>query len=401
MRRSNIPTPPITRSPGTATLIHLLIGVFVVVLLSACSPELLPVQIQQEPTPTPRSSLATPLEGPAVAAPSLVVLSMIDESNGWGVSDTAVLRTDDGGITWHNVGPTDSVALGYSVTSDFLDVQHGWVLVPDPNNMLTGSLFRTADGGSTWSQALVPFGGGALRFLDANDGWMMASLGAGAGSMGVAVYQTTDGGSTWAQAYINDPNQPGAGDSLPLGGLKNSLAPSDMKNAWIGGVTYAPGVIYLYETHDSGHTWAQSSLKVPAGYEEAELETTGPIFTSSGVAFLPVHLSSQNGVMLAIYVSRDGGMSWLLTPTLIPFGGQVDFVSQDVGFVWNLTYFYMTKDGGQTWKTISPDVAFGDSFRGMDFLSPLVGFVLTDDANGSRVLYKTVDGGATWNIVAK
>jgi photosystem II stability/assembly factor-like uncharacterized protein len=37
----------------------------------------------------------------------------------------------------------------------------------------------------------------------------------------------------------------------------------------------------------------------------------------------------------------------------------------------------------------------------MDFVSPTVGFVITDDASGSRNLYNTTDGGATWNILGK
>ena len=79
----------------------------------------------------------------------------------------------------------------------------------------------------------------------------------------------------------------------------------------------------------------------------------------------------------------------------------MDFVSAEDGFVWNGTAFYVTKDGAQTWKTISPDVSFGDSFSGMDFVSPSIGFVLTSHASGLRGLYKTTDGGATWNVIGK
>jgi hypothetical protein len=240
-----------------------------------------------------------------------------------------------------------------------------------------------------------------MRFLDAKQGWIMASLGAGAGSMGVAIFQSKDGGSTWTQSYTNDPNQPNAGDSLPLGGLKDGLTPIDMQIAWVGGVTYTPGVIYLYESQDSGHSWNLFQLAPPAGYEQAQLETLGPTFVTLGAAYLPVSLASQNGELEAIYVSHNAGTSWVITPTLIPFGGKMDFVSADDGFVWNGTDFYVTKDGAQTWTTVPPDVAFGDSFSGMDFVSPTTGFVVTSDATGNRNLYKTTDGGATWNYLGK
>ena len=102
-------------------------------------------------------------------------------------------------LTWHNSGPQNPGQLGYFVAANFLDQSHGWILVPDENDMLKGVMHRTADGGATWEQVAVPFGGGDMHFMDPKHGWMMASLGAGAGSMGVAVFKTEDGGSTWSQ----------------------------------------------------------------------------------------------------------------------------------------------------------------------------------------------------------
>jgi photosystem II stability/assembly factor-like uncharacterized protein len=323
---------------------------------------------------------------------------MFDERSGWGISQTSVLRTADSATTWHTAGPSTGEASGYTVTSYFLDAAHGWILVPVPNDMLHGILYRSSDGGVSWMESPAPFGDGQLHFVDARRGWMMATLGAGAGSMGIAVFQTQDGGATWTQSYTNDPNQPEAGSSLPLGGLKNGIAATSIEKAWIGGVTYAPGTVYLYQTVDGGRSWTKSPVQDPAGYEQAELQTAGPVFVDAGIAYLPVHLSSQNGVLLAIYLSRDGGASWLLSPELIPQGGPMDFVSAQTGFVWNGTNFYATKDAAQSWTVVTPDLAFGDTFSGMDFVTPQVGFVLRTDASGIASLYKTVDGAATWTL---
>jgi photosystem II stability/assembly factor-like uncharacterized protein len=377
-----------------------LLGCLVLSLSAACSPAL-PLAgdtaTSKTETVTPTS---LPLAAPAIQSPALVAIRMFDESNGWGVSDTAILRTVDGARSWHDVSPTSVDSFGYATTTDFIDSLRGWALVSNPADMLSGILYRTSDGGATWDQAAVPFGGGALRFVDGRNGWMMASLGAGAGSMAIGVFQTQDSGATWSQEYINDPTQPGAGDTLPLGGLKNGITPIDALRAWIGGVTYEPGRIYLYQTADGGRTWTVSPVKAPVEYKEAELQTAGPYFVDPEVAFLPVHISYQYGVMLAVYASRDGGASWTLTPQYIPQGGSIDFVSRGVGFAWNGHNFYVTTDGAQSWTSIAPDVDFTDSFAGMDFVSPQVGFVLTDQSDRGRRLYVTRDAGSTWNIVA-
>jgi photosystem II stability/assembly factor-like uncharacterized protein len=377
--------------------IFILLFVFTLV---ACSPELIPKPITQAIVATENPTPA-PINSRVVAASNLVSIHMLDEQNGWGINDQQVLRTNDGGTTWYDVSPINSTPLGYAVSAVFLDSLHAWILVPDAQNPLAGGLYRSGDGGLNWSASQVPFGGGEMHFLDLKRGWMLASLGAGAGSMGVAVFQTSDGGLTWSQSYTNDPNQPSAGDSLPLGGLKDGLTPIDTQTAWVGGVIYVPGEIYLFRTQDGGATWKQSSVTAPTGYEQAELETRGPIFVDSQTAYLPVTVSSQNGVLLAIYLSRDGGTSWLVTPKLIPQGGSTDFVSVLDGFVWSGSDFYVTHDGAQTWTAITPDVGFGDQFSGMDFVSPTTGFVLTSDAGGLRVLYKTTDGALTWNILGK
>src|SRR5512138_785943 len=161
------------------------------------------------------------IQAPQIKSPALVKLDMLSELNGWGVTETQIARTNDGGATWYDVTPADVKETGSSVDTFVLDNDHAWVQKPVfesfPNS---GILYRTTDGGITWTNFTVPFSRGTLRFLDADHGWVLADLGVGAGSNAVAVYQTSDGGATWEQTFINDPNDTNATDSLPLGGLK-------------------------------------------------------------------------------------------------------------------------------------------------------------------------------------
>ncbi len=374
--------------------------VVLALILSACSKPATPTSIPSTATVTVTAAPPT-LSAPVVSAPAFTAIHMLDTTNGWAITDTGAIRTNDGGATWHDVTPSGVTKLGFGIPFYFLDSNHGWVVAADSSNPSSGTLYRTQDGGSTWQSSAVSFLMGTMDFINASNGWMMADLGAGAGSDAVAVFLTTDGGQTWKQTYINDPTQPNAGTTLPFGGLKDGITPTDMKNAWVGGITYNNGVIYLYQTQDGGQTWKQQSVPIPAGYEQAQFETIGPQFVTATGAYLSVHVTNQYGTLMAVYYSHDGGSNWALTPKLIPNGGSMDFVSATDGFVWNGSQFYVTHDGAQTWMTVSPGIAFGDNFAGMDFVNTQIGFVLTNNTVGTRILYKTMDGGATWTVVGK
>ena len=349
------------------------------------------------PTPYPDTPAPPVIAAPRVESPALLEIHFVNELDGWGVSESWIVRTNDGGITWYNVTPTEVEEVGSAVETFILDTDHAWIQKPDFNNFPNnGLLYHTADGGLTWTISSTPFSGGDLSFIDENNGWMLADLGVGAGSNAVAVFQTTDGGATWIQRYTNDPNLPQAGDSLPLGGLKADLVPRDMQTAWVGGVIYSPGTIYLYRTDDGGQNWTQVSLELPAGAEDFELgiDEDQMNFVSANDGFLVVRMAGDS-TETAVYVTNDGGDTWQLTPTLIPSAGASDFLSAEEAIIYNGEQFYVTRDAGRTWTTVSPDIVFGDSFATMEFVNLQSGWIITV-ANEERALYRTHDGGATW-----
>jgi len=349
------------------------------------------------PTPVPDTPAPPALDAPRVESPELLEIQFLNELDAWGITETEIVRTNDGGITWYDVTPEDLTETGSTVETFILDKDHVWVQKPDFNNFPNnGLLYHTADGGLTWTVSSTPFSGGDLNFLDEDRGWMLADLGVGAGSNAVAVFQTGDGGATWVQAYTNDPNDPESGDSLPLGGLKADLVPLNMQTAWVGGVIYSSGTVYLYRADDGGHTWSPVTLELPAGAENSELgiEEDHMHFVSNSDGFLVLRMSGES-TQTAVYTTDDGGDTWTLTPTRIPEAGMAGFLSAEEMIIYNGEQFYATRDAAKTWITITPDIVFGDAFVTMDFVNLNSGWVVTV-ADNQRSLYRTNDGGTTW-----
>ena len=169
-----------------------------------------------------------------------------------------------------------------------------------------------------------------------------------------------------------------------------------MQTAWVGGVVYSPGTIYLFRTDDGGQTWTPVNLELPEGAENFELgiDRDQMQFVSARDGFLIVRMSGDS-TQTAVYVTNDGGETWTLMPTLIPEAGQSDFLSAEEVIIYNGEQFYVTRDAARTWATVSPDIVFGDSFATMDFVNPTSGWIITV-ADDHRSLYRTQDGGATW-----
>ncbi|HSL42128.1 MAG TPA: hypothetical protein VK897_01775 [Anaerolineales bacterium] len=376
-------------------------------LLSSCnmsvnpltpSPEQPVEETELPPTPYPDTPAPQAIDAPTVESPAFTEIDFFNELDAWGVTETHVVRTNDGGITWYDVTPEDLEEIGYTVETYFLDKNHAWIQKPDFNNFPNnGLLYHTADGGLSWSISSTPFSAGDLSFVNASEGWMLADLGVGAGSNAVAVFQTTDGGATWSQTYTNDPNDPESGDSLPLGGIKADLVPINMQTAWVGGVVYSPGTPYFYRTGNGGRTWVPVPLELADGAEELELGINEDQikFVSADVGFMALYMAGE-APRTAIYTTNNGGNTWTLTPTLIPESGQVEFLSAEEAVIYNGEQFYVTRDAARTWTTVSPDIVFGDSFLTMDFVTPSAGWVITIDPSNQRSLYRTHDGGATW-----
>ena len=118
-----------------------------------------------------------------------------------------ILRTLDGGLTWLPASLPGTAPDGLPLVEDafleFIDARTGWAAVRQPSGSLfsRGALYRTSDGGATWSLLPLPLGE-PVRFASAQRGWVAG------GAAGNQLFATEDGGASWQELSL-----PAAADS--------------------------------------------------------------------------------------------------------------------------------------------------------------------------------------------
>lgn len=264
-----------------------------------------------------------------------------------------ILRTTDGGRTWHPLAGRRGSFLALAFPGHGLT---GYALSGD-------GLLKTTDGGDSWA-VLARIGGSMLSCPDVNT-IVIAGVGG-------TVQRSGDGGRTWTTTVI--PARYSFG---------NNLVALHMATSQIGYVasedTYVGQV--LARTQDGGQSWV-----VLTGSQVNGLRNfTFPSATTG-------YATSDQG----LYQTRDSGQSWQLLPLQI-YGGpsDVDFVDEQVGFtIDEYGTVYKTQDGARTWQQsqINHTQYGAGNAKRVQFLDRLTGCIQTDNSD----IFRTTDGGRTW-----
>ena len=254
-----------------------------------------------------------------------------------------------------------------------------------------GTVGRTIDGGKTWEVIRVPEAE-QLDFRDieafsANIAYIL-SIGNGEASR---IYKTTDGGKTWKLQFKNA--QPEAFfDAMAFWDEQHGIAMSDPVD----------GRFLLISTDDGGAHWNP----IPPAQIPLALKGEGG-FAASGTCLVTqgksnVWLASGGAATARVYRSTNRGKTWTVheTPILAGLASagifSAHFKDSRNGMIVGGDYskpnevgktVALTNDGGQTWKLMSSNLPFRS---GVFFVK---GKWIAVGTSGSDI---SSDNGASW-----
>jgi photosystem II stability/assembly factor-like uncharacterized protein len=315
---------------------------------------------------------------------------------------TWVVRTVDSGRHWQPVTPPVKQIASASFRGD----QTAWVnaepLHPGaPGAPRTEPVYRTLDGGRSWQRIGRVRTECELDFVDSQHGWCIA-IGAAMGSSTVYLYRTSNGGSTWS--LVSHTGVAGAGSTpgaLPYG-CDKTIRFTSRRVGWAAEYCNG-GRARLYRTRDGGARWLQLSLPpLPKGAPSAKAGGDISLPAVHGPRLsVSLQLDGTPRVALVIATSTDGGRSWRsrLTPG-DPRYGTVDLVDTRYFVLSNGTTLLATKDAGQHWRSLKATRKFVDTLGTPltpQFISPRVGFA-GPNINGGPI-WRTHNSGMTWQKI--
>ncbi len=342
-------------------------------------------------------------------APSFPVRAaqLVRGNTGWVLTAGALSMTSNGGQTWTAVTPP-GVPAGAIMGVYFQNTKNGWVVSSSASNRAQLVISATTDGGSSWSTSPAgrPDPGFAdtdsahVDFVDKQHGWVVVTL-PGSLSIGVLLH-TTDGGRTWQQL------------PMPTGGPVEFISPN---TGWLTSDgqpgTYASEKFYV--TRDGGRTWRADTATPPAGFRRAQATYTLPAFTSPTGVLAGIFGGEGARAVLGFYQTNDGGASWALRAT-VPMGAPQGDVNGFPAVIGPATWIAVSMDtrqvvtvtgDGADEASVSPAGLPRGGLGGGSFTTTGSGWVVSDidkcagfktDCTETIALFATTDEGAHWSL---
>lgn len=338
-----------------------------------------------------------------------------------GTIHNGVLKTSDGGVTWeqftdrHGLGSTKvrDMAIADSDTNVVYlvhaernngarstDAGRHWrdlgqspslhTIVVDPTDSDTvyvgssgtgSGIYRSVDGGKTWSQLSIDSGSVFDIAIASQDRSLIYA------ATDHGVFKSEDAGTSWSRVSSGI-TVSGSGD-VPVQALL--LDPTDPNVVYARAFDQGP----LFKTVDGGGTWRQINDHVSA----IAIAPSNPQYLYAARAGSTITTSP---CCPDVWQSTDGGESWLKKGASAPVGRQLTTIAVDPAdplklYLGGIEAVALSRDGGATFEL--PQTRFAGPFATALATSPAD----TDTVyagHGDGHVSMTADGGLSWrNLV--
>lgn len=290
--------------------------------------------------------------------------------NGTGV----ILKTTDAGESWSKTTVSSSLLAVHFPSRDI-----GYAVGYNK------SIFKTIDGGATWSYQNAPvnslFWAYSVFFINNDTGFVGIKNGPGYGFL-----KTYDGGQNWIKDtsyYVQH-------------------GKFDYKKS--SNILYAIGGGGLSKSFDKGNTWV--NYAIPSNTNTAV--SLSFINDTTGFATLTKNSGSPCYNYGSLIKTKDGGQTWQETPYMCGWVSAMDFPSKKIGYMTGSGYdtingipeykygiVYKSYDSGETWQKMDSTATYSGITTGVGGRKMICTDTNTCYILSYGIIFKTTNGGGT------